>query len=99
MDNVSTSVRLRSHQINFSGGGEIYSYTVIQSPPQEFESQAPYYLVMVKLDEGPCIVAQLTDVDGEINIGDRVEMVTRKLFTDGHEGVIVYGYKFRKPIE
>jgi len=28
-----------------------------------------------------------------------VEMVTRKLRTDGEEGVIVYGYKFRPQIE
>ena len=52
-----------------------------------------------KLDEGPLITAQLTDLDGAVNIGDRVEMVTRKLTAEGPQGVIVYGYKFRKALE
>jgi uncharacterized OB-fold protein len=38
----------------------------------------------------------LTDIDpDEVSIGMPVEMVTRKLRTDGEEGMIVYGYKFR----
>ncbi|HEX7593420.1 MAG TPA: hypothetical protein VF429_04540 [Anaerolineae bacterium] len=31
----------------------------------------------------------------ELKIGQRVEMVTRKLREFGEEGLIVYGYKFR----
>lgn len=99
MNEMSAAMQLKSQQVQFSGGGTIYSYTVVQSPAEEFEFQAPYYLAMIQLDEGPRIVAQLTDVDDEIAIGDRVEMVTRKLFTDGDKGVIVYGYKFRKHVE
>jgi uncharacterized OB-fold protein len=53
-------------------------------------------LALIKLDEGPIITAQLTDVDGPVAIGDKVEMVTRKLMTEGERGMIVYGYKFRK---
>ena len=80
----------------FSGFGEIYSFTTVQSPPLAFEEQAPYVLALVKLDEGTMITAQITDSDGVVNIGDRVEMVTRKLATEGERGMIVYGYKFRK---
>jgi len=76
--------------------GEIYSYTVVQDAPMGFEEQAPYILAIVKLDEGPFLTAQITDVDGEVGIGDRVEVVTRKLTTEGSQGIIVYGYKFRK---
>lgn len=79
----------------FAGTGTIYSYTMVQEPPAGFEEQAPYLLALVKLDEGVMVTAQLTDVDGSIKIGDRVEMVTRKLRTDGSRGMIVYGYKFR----
>ena len=32
---------------------------------------------------------------GELRVGPRVEMVTRKLRAQGDEGLIVYGYKFR----
>ena len=75
--------------------GELYSFTVVQDPPEGFEAQAPYYLALVRVDGGNLITAQLTDVDAGVNIGDRVEMVTRKLTTDGARGIIVYGYKFR----
>jgi hypothetical protein len=51
---------------------------------------------MVTLDEGPVIMAQLTDVDGvELRIGMPVEMVTRKIQEKSANGYIVYGYKFR----
>jgi uncharacterized protein len=79
----------------FSGKGTIYSYTVLQEVPTEFEEQAPLFLGIIQLDEGPLVIGQLTDVDGEINIGDQVEMVTRKLMTEDDRGMIVYGYKFR----
>jgi uncharacterized OB-fold protein len=79
----------------FSGKGEIYSYTVVLDPPEGFEDQKPYVVALVRLDEGPMVTAQITDLDGDPAIGMRVEMVTRRLRTDGEEGIIVYGYKFR----
>lgn len=84
--------RTESH---LSGKGEVYSFTVIQDPPAGFEEQAPYVLALIRLDEGPMLTAQLTDLDGPPEIGMRVEMVTRKLRTDGAKGPIIYGYKFR----
>ena len=35
----------------------------------------------------------------EVTIGMPLEMVTRKLRTDGEKGVIIYGYKFRPVLE
>lgn len=64
-------------------------------PPAGFEEQAPYVLALVQLDEGPLVTAQLTDLAEPVIIGMRVEMVTRKLRTEGESGMIVYGYKFR----
>jgi uncharacterized OB-fold protein len=84
----------------FTGVGEIYSYTTIYDAPAGFEQYAPYTVALVKLEEGPVLTAQLTDIDPEnVQIGMPVEMVTRKLRTDGEEGMIVYGYKFRPQIE
>ena len=80
----------------FSGRGEVYSYTTIHNPPEGFEEMAPYTVALVKLEEGPLVTAQLTDVNNdEVEIGLPVEMVTRKLQTQGEEGLIIYGYKFR----
>ena len=79
-----------------TGLGEVYSFSTVYNAPAGFEGMAPYTVAMVKLDEGPVVTAQLTDVDlDEIQIGMPVEMVTRKLRTDGDEGMIMYGYKFR----
>ena len=81
---------------NLSGEGEIYSYSVMYNVPKGYEDQKPYAIALIQLDEGPIVTAQLTDVDhGDIHIGMRVEMVTRRLREDSPEGQIIYGYKFR----
>ncbi len=83
----------------FTGLGEIYSYTTIYDAPAGFEHNAPYTVALVKLDEGPLLTAQLTDImPDEVEIGMPVEMVTRKLRSEGEEGMIVYGYKFRPAV-
>ncbi len=92
-------VDVQTERYTFAGTGAIYSYTTVQEPPEGFEGQTPYVLALVKLDEGPLITAQITDLDAPPAIGDRVEMVTRKLTTEGARGMIVYGYKFRKILE
>jgi uncharacterized OB-fold protein len=81
----------------FSGQGEVYSYTKMNNVPAGFEEQAPYTIALVKLVEGPVVTAQLTDLgDQPVKIGMPVEMVTRKIRNDGDErGMLVYGYKFR----
>ncbi len=81
--------------------GEVYAYTVVRQAPQGFEAQAPYVVALVKLDDGPMVTAQLTDLgEQEPHIGMRVEMVTRKLRTDAEErGIVIYGYKFRPVLE
>ncbi len=81
----------------FSGKGQVYSYSTIYEPPAGFEEYTPYTVALVKLEEGPIITAQLTDLGEQpVEIGMPVEMVTRKIRTDDDErGMIVYGYKFR----
>ena len=83
--------------LTLNGKGEVYSYTTIYEAPSGFDGNAPYTVALVKLNEGPMVTAQLTDVDSsQIQIGMPVEMVTRKIRDDGDErGMIVYGYKFR----
>ena len=46
------------------------------------------------------VTAQLTDLgEQKVEIGMPVEMITRKLRSDGDErGLLVYGYKFRPMI-
>ncbi len=83
-------------RFSFSGRGEVYSFTVVHDAPVGYELQAPYAIALVRLAEGPLVTAQLTDVDAkDLRVGLPVEMVTRKLRTEGEEGLIQYGYKFR----
>jgi uncharacterized OB-fold protein len=86
---------------SFSGRGEVYSYTTVYEPPAGYEESAPYTVALVKLEEGPLVTAQLTDLEeGRVEIGTPVEMVTRRLRSDGDErGLLVYGYKFRPVLE
>jgi uncharacterized OB-fold protein len=80
----------------FSGRGEVYSYSTVYQAPEGFQEFAPYRVALVKLEEGPMVAAQLTDVaEDQLKIGMAVEMVTRKVQGGGAEGPIVYGYKFR----
>ena len=80
----------------YTGSGTLYSYSQMTQSPRGFANIGPYAVGMVKLDEGPIIMAQLTDVDGvELRIGMPVEMVTRKIQESTSHGYIVYGYKFR----
>ena len=81
----------------FSGKGSVYSYTVMNNAPAGFERGLPYTIALVKLDEGPTVTAQLTDLNEEkVEIGMPVEMVTRRIKEDGDErGMLIYGYKFR----
>lgn len=80
----------------FSGKGSVYSFTTVSDAPTGFEENAPYTVAIVRLDEGPLVTAQLTDMsDQPIAIGTPVEMVTRKLRSEGDQGMLIYGYKFR----
>lgn len=83
----------------FCGKGEVYSYSTLYSPPAEFERVAPYTVALVRLEEGPLVTAQLTDVEPEeLHVGLPVEMVTRRLYEEGDDGVIVYNFKFRPAV-
>ena len=89
-----------STTFQLSGKGVIYAFTTVIDAPEGFAEQAPYMLAIIRLDEGPMLTAQLTDLgDTQPQPGMRVEMVTRKLRSEGTQGVIAYGYKFRPVLE
>ena len=94
---VCPECRQPAHEpYTFSGRGEVYSHSTVHSAPEGYAEFAPYAVALVKLEEGPLVTAQLTDIAPEdVRIGLRVEMVTRKIREFGDDGIIVYGYKFR----
>jgi hypothetical protein len=90
----------RKSTIDLPKKGHIYSFSTVVNAPDGFELQAPYTIALIELENGLKVTAQLTDFacDEKPEIGMEVEMTTRKLKEDGPRGIIVYGYKFRKPI-
>ena len=81
----------------FSGKGKIYSYSTVFAGPIGFETSTPYIIAIIKLDEGAKVLGQIVDInEKDIQIGDKVDMVFRKIQQHDPEGVINYGFKFRK---
>jgi len=78
----------------FKGTGEVVTYTVVHSSPENFERQIPYVLAIIKLDEGSTFTAQVVCRPEEIRIGTRVRAVFRKIAEENKRGVIYYGTKF-----
>lgn len=78
--------------------GRIISWAIIRMPAADFVSQAPYPVVIVTLDNGRTIVAQLVDwEDKNLQVGQKVKTVVRKITDVGTEGIIRYVVKV-KPI-
>jgi uncharacterized OB-fold protein len=92
----------RFEDVKLSGRGKIYTFTIIGrgGAPTEFEDQqkmaGEYAVAIIELEEGPKVVAQLTDrhpSPEEIKIEMEVKAVIRRLYEQ--EGVIRYGFKFK----
>jgi len=81
----------------FPGNGKVYSYSTVFAGPIGFETSTPYIIAIIKLDEGAKVLGQIVDIDEkDIKIGDKVEMVFRKIQQYDPDGVINYGFKFKK---
>ena len=90
------------NDFQFSGNGKIITFTKVHTTQVNSESgendnlcvESPYVLAIIELEEGPRLTSQIADSDSPA-IGDKVELVFRKLSQKGDQGVIRYGYKFK----
>ncbi|MGD8979823.1 MAG: Zn-ribbon domain-containing OB-fold protein [candidate division WOR-3 bacterium] len=74
--------------------GKILTFTTIRVAPKDFETQVPYSVAIVESDNGVRLTTQVVDCKPEdVEIGKRVRFVFRKLYPEGHTGIICYGYK------
>jgi scaffold protein (connect acetoacetyl-CoA thiolase and HMG-CoA synthase) len=81
--------------LQLKGMGTVHTFSVVHDPPRGFETQIPYVVGMVAMDEGCNLMAQIVDCDPKsVHIGMRVKDVFRKVREDGKSGVIHYAYKF-----
>jgi uncharacterized OB-fold protein len=62
--------------VDASGGGTVYSYTVIrQNFSRAFRDLLPYVVALVDLDEGPRVMTNIVGCDpADVRIGARVDV-------------------------
>jgi uncharacterized OB-fold protein len=74
--------------------GKILTFTTIRVAPKDFENEVPYSVAIIESDNGVRVTTQIVDCKPEdVKIGKKVKFVFRKLYTEGHTGIICYGYK------
>ena len=82
-------------ECKFNGVGKLVSFTNISNPSGEFKSMPTYCLGLVQLDDGPMIMAQISDAKIEdLRIGMSLKTVFRRFYSHGIDGIIEYGLKF-----
>ncbi len=75
--------------------GKIVTYTIIRTAPSQWGDEAPYAVAITEMTDGTRLMGQVTDCDIEqVKIGMEVRVEFRRIQSEGHQGVISYGYKF-----
>ena len=97
---VTSPVKLWRRQKNTSyligKKGKILNWTIIRIPAKSFMDQAPYPVVIVKMQNGENMIGQLVDWQKkDLIIGKEVVSVLRRLRTEGSDDIIYYNIKFR----
>lgn len=72
--------------------GVVLAWTKIFSAPFGFEKQAPYFVAIVKLENGEKITTMVVD-SSSLKTGDKVKTVLRRMKDVGKDEVIEYGIK------
>jgi len=97
---VTSPVKLWRRQKNTASligkKGKILQWTIIRIPAKSFMDQAPYPVVIVKMQNGENMVGQLVDWQKQDLVAGRdVIAVLRRLRTEGKEDIIYYNIKFK----
>lgn len=76
--------------------GRIISWTKIFISSASFKRQAPYFVILVELEDKKRVVGQLVDFDKEkLDFGLKVKAILRRVRETKEEDIIPYGVKFR----
>ncbi len=81
-------------KITLPENGKIVTFTIIRVAPQQFETEVPYAIAIVELENGVRLTTQVVDCNPEkLEIGNSIKLVFRKVQEEGKTGIIKYGYK------
>lgn len=76
--------------------GKVITWTKIFVAPENFESEVPYICAIVEFTDKTRMTVQVIDVgDSEIKIGQKVQVVLRRIGKAPADGLIQYGVKVR----
>lgn len=97
---VTSPVKLWRRQKNtatlIGKKGKILQWTLIRIPAKSFMDQAPYPVVIIKMQNGENMIGQLVDwQEKDLKVGKEVISVLRRLRTELKEDVIYYNIKFK----
>jgi len=81
-------------EYKFMGVGEVVTFTVVHQGKKSLNRRLPYVLAIVRLEEGPCLLAEVMCDPEEMRVGMKVRAAFRKIGEDGERGIIYYGTKF-----
>lgn len=74
--------------------GKLLTFTVVRVASEKFSKETPYAVGIIELNDGVRVTAQITDVDvEELQIGQKVKLIFRKIQEEGKAGILCYGYK------
>lgn len=93
---ISNWRRQHSEKKFFGKTGEIVTWTEIVVPPPGYQKDAPYFSVLVKMENGEMRYGQLVDCAKEQVVkGMKVRAIVRVIDGDATlEEIITYGLKF-----
>ncbi len=78
--------------------GKIISFSLVRVPPTGFMNLAPYYVAVCEMETShQKLIGQVVEAFEDLKIGQKVEVVYRKMAEVDKAEVINYGLKF-KPI-
>jgi uncharacterized protein len=78
--------------------GIVLAWTKIFVAPLGFEKNIPYFVAIIKLNNGEKITSMVVDCD-ELKTGNQIKTVLRRLQDVGKDEVIEYGIKCVKVID
>jgi len=62
-------------EVWFAGRGKVATFTLIRYPPKGFESEAPYFVALIDLEQGPRVMARIVKGSIDPEIGQSVSFV------------------------
>jgi hypothetical protein len=65
-------------QSAFAGAGKIVTFTAIRYPPKGFETQAPYVVAIIDIEDGPRVIGRVRNSADEVKIGSAVALRSSK---------------------